>query len=146
MITDALLLFSDAQAITSTVESTNYVDLLAVRDLGTGENLYVLMNVDTAFQDASGSDSTITVTIETDDNSSFTSATTAQTLFTTGAVPAQGAGPYQARIDPGVMNERYARIKYTVNNGVFTAGAVTTSIYHDTDKQSYFASGFSVIK
>ena len=63
MYVDALLLFSDAQAITAAAASTSYIDFGAVRDMGTGEDLYVVVTCDVAMTDGS-SDSTLAVAIE----------------------------------------------------------------------------------
>ena len=71
MIMDAQLLFSDAQAITAAAGSTNTIDLGAVRDIGTGENLYLVVTVDVAFTDGS-SNSTLTVALEGDSTTTIT--------------------------------------------------------------------------
>lgn len=128
MILDAHNLFSDAQAITANAASTNYIDLGAVRGPGVGENLYIRLSVDTAFTDSS-SNSTGVVTLETDDNSSFSSATTSQTLFTIATNAAAGT-VYRARLAPGAANERYLRLYFTMAGGDFSAGAVTAAIVH----------------
>lgn len=143
MYLDNLLLFSDAQAVTAAAASTSSIDLSQIRDIGLGENLYIGVNVDVAMTDAS-SDSTVTVTLETDDNSSFSSVTST-TLFTIPAVSAVGYIAY-ARIQPGAMNERYAQLRFTPNNGNLTTGSFTAGIIHDIDKIPSYASGFTVIR
>lgn len=142
MIHDAQNKFSTAQALTATAASTNLIDLGQVRDLGTGENLYVVLTVDVALTDA-GSDSTVTVDLQTDDNSSFSSPTVAQTLFT---IPAVSAIGYKAiaRIQPGAGNERYCRLNYTMNNGNLTTGSVTAEFVHDIDKYVSYAKGYTI--
>lgn len=142
MILDALNLFSDAQAITASAASTNVLDLDAARDIGTGENLYVVVTVDTAFTDA-GSDSTVAVTIETDDNEAFASAVVGQTLFTFTALSAAGTKKI-ARIQPDAVNERYMRLAYTVANGNLTTGAVTAAIVKDIDKFKAYADAITI--
>ena len=52
MYVDAQLLFSDAQAVTAAAASTNSIDLGAVRDIGTGEELYVVCVCDVAMKDS----------------------------------------------------------------------------------------------
>lgn len=124
MIHDALGLFSDAQAITAQAVSTSSVDLIKTGiDLGVGENLYVHVNVDTAFTDGS-SDSTLTVELVTDDNASLSSPTVVQTLGTFPALSAIGAR-IAARIQPLLTLERYIGLRFTPNNGNLTTGAVT---------------------
>lgn len=141
---DGLVLFSDAQAITSTTASTSYIDFSIARDIGTGENLYIQTNVDVALVDASGTDSTITVTLQASAGTTFTTSTDT-VLYTVAASAAIGT-IYQARINPGSLNLRYGQLKYTVNNGNLTAGSLTSGILHGIDKQAYYASGFAVLK
>jgi hypothetical protein len=142
MIHDAHNLFSDAQALTAAAASTNLIDLGAVRDLGNGENLYIVLSVDVALADT-GSNSTVTVDLQTDDNASFSSNATGQTLFTIAAVAAAGT-VYIARIQPGGANERYIRLFYTMNNGDLSAGSVTAEIVHDVQKYVSYAKGYTV--
>lgn len=142
MIIDSQLLFSDAQAITAAAASDNSVDFGAGnRDLGLGENLFIALNVDVAFTDA-GSDSTLVVTLETDDNSSFSSPTS-HALLTIPALAAVGAA-YFARISPDVVTERYARLKYTPANGNLTTGSITAAIAKDIQKQVIYPKGYTI--
>lgn len=144
MILDAQNLFSDAQAITATAVSTNAIDLglASGLDLGSGENLYVHINVDTAFTD-SGSDSTVTVTLVTDDNSSLSSATAVQTLGTFAALSAAGT-KIIARIQPNLTLERYIGLNYTLANGNLTTGAVTASLVKDVDTYKSYADNITI--
>lgn len=146
MICDADLLFSDAQAVTATAASTNYIDTAPLasalvsggsansRDLGVGEQLYWYALVDVAMTD-SGSDSTIAVSIETDDNTSFSSAATVATIVTFAALSAAGT-KYMGRlpIATTVPYERYVRLKYTTANGNLTTGSFTAGLAKDLDK------------
>lgn len=137
MILDAQTLFSDAQALTASAASTNLIDLGAAgRDMGRGRKLMIRLNVDTALTD-SGSDSTVTVTLQTDDNDSFSSATTAQTLFTIAATAAAGT-VYRAYVAPGALDERYCRLYYTMNNGNLSTGAVTAAMVLDDQDDDVF--------
>lgn len=142
MILDAHNLFSDAQAITANAASTNLIDLGAARDIGTGENLYCVLIVDTAFTD-SGSNSTGAVTLQTDDNASFSSALDAQLLFTIATNAAAGT-LYAARLAPGAINERYCRLNYVMSGGDFSAGAVTAFFTHDVQKYVSYADGITI--
>jgi hypothetical protein len=144
MYLDALALFSNAQAVTATAASTDSMDLSQIRDIGVGEDLYIFCNVDVAMTDSS-SNTTITVTLETDDNSGFSSATTTQTLFVFPALSAVGAIRF-ARIQPLAMNERFAQLRYTVANGDLTTGSFTAGIIHGIDAVANYASGFAVIR
>ena len=123
MYIDAHNLFDDAAAHLTTEASTNLIDLGAIRNMGVGEDIYFVIQVDTAFTDGS-SNSTMAITLETDDNASFSSATTAQTIGTFAALTAAGTR-LVAKLQPDAINERYLRVKYTVANGDLTTGAFT---------------------
>jgi hypothetical protein len=141
MIIDSQLLFSDAQAITAAAASTSSVDLGSARDIGLGENLYVAVTVDVAFTDA-GSDSTLTVALESDDNAGFASPTSA-TLLTIPALAAVGA-KFFARISPDQANQRYIQLRFTPNNGNLTTGSVTAAIVKDIDKVVTYPKGYVI--
>lgn len=142
MFIDKFTLFDNAAAHLTTGASTDYMDLGANRNIGVGENLYVIAVVTTAFTDA-GSDSTMTLTLEVDDNAAFSSPTTAQTLGTFGALSAVGAR-LVARLQPDAINERYLRVKYTVANGDLTTGAFSVAIVHDIQAFSVYAKGYTI--
>jgi len=142
MILDKALLFSDAQAITAAAASTDYADLGSARDLGLGENLYVAVTVDVAFTDA-GSDSTLTVALESDSATSFAATLLSTTLFTIPALAPIGA-KYYARISPDAANQRYIRLYFTPNNGNLTTGSVTAAIVKDIDKQINYPKGYVI--
>ena len=141
MITDRLLQPSVAQAITAAAASTDYIDLGVARDIGAGENLYVVVTVDVAFTDAS-SNSTLTVAAQYDSTTTFTPDET-QTLFTIPALAAAGS-VYVARIQPSQAAYRYLQLYYTPNNGDLSTGSVSASIVKDVDVQKYYASGFTI--
>lgn len=143
MYVDALLLFSDAQAITAAAGSTSTIDLGAVRNLGVGEKLSVVVTVDVAFTDSS-SDSTLTVALEGDSSESF-SPDGSDTLFTIPALAAAG-NKYVASISPGfASNYRYLRLKYTPNNGDLTTGSVTAHIAKDVDLYTSYPKGYAIV-
>lgn len=143
MIMDALLQFSDAQAVTAAAGSDNTLDMGVARDLGTGEDLYVVVSVDVAFTDSS-SDSTLTVALEGDSTTTFSPDGTT-TLFTIPALAAAGA-IYYAKLSPGAdaLQYRYLRLKYTPNNGNLTTGSLTAGIVHGIQKFTAYAKGYTV--
>jgi hypothetical protein len=125
MLFDSQNLFSDTQAVTVTATSTNLLDTGAARDLLAGEGLFLVVQVTEAF-DAGGA-ATVTVALQTDDNSSFSSPTTLFSSPTTGLSGLTlGARPVQIRVPRGA--ERYLRLSYTVADGPFTAGKVTAGL------------------
>lgn len=141
MLVDALLLFSDAQAVTSAAGSTNTIDLGAARDMGSGEPLYVVVTCDVAMTD-SGSDSTLAVALEGDSTDSFTPDSTV-TLFTFSALSAAGTTKI-ALVPPGLMNYRYARLKYTPASGDLTTGSFTAFITKDVQNYTSYADGITI--
>lgn len=144
MLLDSQLLFSEAQAITAAADSTNVIDLSSARNVGVGEDLFIFLLVTTAFTD-SGSDSTLTVALTTDDNASLSSDSTVQTLVTLPALAAAGT-MYFFRLPVATLNayERYIGLTYTPNNGNLTTGAITAGIIKDPQLYRNYASGFSI--
>jgi hypothetical protein len=143
MYVDAQLLFSDAQAVTSAAGSTNTVDLSAVRDIGTGQELYVVCVCDVAMTDAS-SDSTLAVALEGDSTTSFTPDGT-DTLFTFAATSAAGTTKI-ARLDPAMasLQYQYIRLKYTPANGDLTTGSFTAFITTNVDRFKAYADAITI--
>lgn len=143
MILDGQLTFSDAQAVTAAAASTNSVDLGAVRDIGTGEPLYVVVTVDVAMTD-SGSDSSLAVALEGDSTTTFTPDGT-DALFTIPAVAAAG-NTYIARLSPGMnaLKYRYIQLKYTPANGNLTTGSFSAYLTHDIQQVVNYADAITI--
>ena len=121
MITDKLLMFSEAQAVTDTAASTDVIDLGPIdgnhRDIGVGYPLefWVLVNAAAA---ASG-DATVNIQLQTsENNSSWT------TIYDSGALA-------KTALTAGV--QRYLRVNYSVATGPLTAGEFTAGISLDVD-------------
>lgn len=137
MILDALCEFSDAQAVTATAISTNVMDLGPVtdnvlRDIGSGEDVYLVITTNTAITDAS-SDATLTATLESD--STVNLATSPTVHFSTGALAFATyapAGSIVAAVKlPRGNYEQYLGVRYTVAAGPFTAGALDAFLTYD---------------
>jgi hypothetical protein len=120
MILDADLQFSNAQSVTATAVSTNVLDLSAIRNIGVGQPIYVVLNLAAAMV---GAGAIITVTSETDDNEAFSSATVSATLGVFAAVSPAGT-KLVAAVDPDAANERFYRLRYTVSGGTLTSSQV----------------------
>jgi len=146
MIYDALGLFSDSQAITATAPSTNTIDLKAtgtpyggvqlVRDIGKGECLNLSVTVNEAFNNLTS----LTISVETDDNSAFSSAAT---VFTTPAIPLASlvlgySVPMLTEFPEGTK-EQYVRLKYTVAGTAPTTGKITAGVV--AARQTNFVGG-----
>jgi hypothetical protein len=143
MILDNELMFSSSQAITAAAGSTNTIDLSAVRDIGTGEELYLMINVEVAFTDGS-SDSTLSVALEGDSTTTFTPDAT-ETLLTIPALAAAG-NTYYVRLSPGSgpLQYRYIRLLYTPNNGNLTTGTLSAGIVHGIQKATLYADAITI--
>ncbi len=145
MMNDKQLYFSEQQAITASAASTNYLDFGSIRNLGVGEELYLVFLVTTAFTDT-GSDSTVTPSFQTDDNSAFSSAATLRTYDVFAALTAANT-KRMYKLEPVTdagSYERYAQIYYTVANGNLTTGAITAFITKDVQAWKSYAVGFTV--
>lgn len=138
--------FSDAQAVTATAISTNVIDLYAgasgvnntLRDIGTGEDVYLVVITETAATDVS-SDATLAVSLESDSAVGLDSSATVH--FTTGALAFAAfspAGTVLAAIKlPAGAYERYLGVRYTVASGPLTAGKFDAFL--TTDVNAYRA-------
>ena len=148
---DSQEVFSDAQAVTSTALSTNVMDLNSVGgpnvliDEGSGEPVYLVVRTVTACTD-SGSDATLTVTLESDSVTTIDSSATVH--FSTGAIAFANFSPAGTRVCavrlPHGDYERYLGVRYTVASGPLTAGAFTAFLTKDINSNKAYASGFSV--
>jgi len=138
---DKNLFFDDNAEQLTTGASTNYLDLEIGRNIGAGTPLYIESLVRTAMTDAS-SDSTMTLTLETDDNTSFSSPTELQTIGTFSATSAAGT-----KLSVGLVIsdsvQRYIRVKYTVANGDLTTGKFSTYITTLSDVNTVYADGIA---
>lgn len=134
-IMDRTGLFSDGQAITATAASTNIIDLGAtgtpyggsalVRDIGLGNRVPLVVTVTQSFNTLTS----LTISIETDDNAGFSSATTVWTSPAyTLAQLAVGAKYLLPDAIPANVNERYMRLKYTVGGSNPTLGKITAGV------------------
>ena len=154
MILDKFLEFSDAQAVTATAISTNVVDLAplgngvgtnTVRDIGAGEDLYLIVRTLTAATDV-GSDATLTVTFESSATENLNSSTV---HFSTGALAFAAfspAGTELVRIAlPGGNYQRYIGVRYTVANGPLTAGTFDAFIVKDAQSYRPYAVGSTIV-
>lgn len=138
MYTDSLLQFSSAQALTVTADSTNVIPLSVDRDIGIGEPMAVLVTVGVAL---AGTSPTISITLETDDNDAFSSATA---LSTTETFTALAAGD-SIVIPVGHNNEAFLQLLYTL-------GGTTPTITVDAslmpmsmiDASRIYATGYSI--
>ena len=154
MITDNFLRLSGSltagsatgQAVTTTANSTNIVDLSQARDVGEGEDLYVQFTVGTAFT-AAGS-ATLTPTIVVSAADSLTTPTTIATAGTIAVATLVAGYSFAVRLNPLIasLGLRYLGAIYTVATGPMTAGTITADIVTEIqDGKKFYASGFTVL-
>lgn len=161
MLIDAKELLSDEQAVTSDAISTNVIDLLpsggainsgdtggptanTTVNIGAGKPLYLYMLVTETF-DTAGEAGTLDVTVESDDNTSLSSATVQMTL-TQVAEATLVAGYWIAKgvTLPNGDYQRYLGVRYNVNNSdAFTAGKVSTWISDTPYADNQYRSGIT---
>ena len=156
---DQQIEFSDSQAVTATAISTNVYDLFSMStggsatdlspntriDVGSGEDVYLVVNTAVTATDTS-SDATLVVTFETADNEAL--STNAQVVATSGTLAfatfaTAGTNLIKIKI-PSFAYRRYIGIRYTVASGPLTAGQFDAFITNTVDAQRIYKSGFTV--
>ncbi|EPQ4425722.1 Bbp16 family capsid cement protein [Klebsiella pneumoniae] len=122
MLLDRQALFSAAQAITATAASTNVIDTGSNKDVGKYGDIPLLIQVVEGFNNLTS----LTVTVQTDDNSAFSSA--ADVLSMTIPLASLVLGYKSPVITLPMKMERYIRLNYTVTGTAPTTGKVTAGI------------------
>ena len=151
MYVDKQAEFSDSQAVTATAISANVMDLVSnasgknpIRDIGTGQDVYLVVLTAVAATDT-GSDATLAVTLESDDNVGLTSATT---HFSTGVLAFAAfspAGTVIAAIKlPSGNYERYLGVRYTVAAGPLLTGNFDAFLTTDVNAWRAYARNYVV--
>lgn len=140
MIMDANLRFSNAQAVGTTADSTNMVDLgMASRDAGTGKPLYVVLVVTTALTNTG----TVTVALQGDSTSTMTPDAT-RDIFVIPAAAAIG-DTFIAPLHPkgNVEQFQYINLKYT-ENGTVDLGNATAFLTEDVAAWAAKAKNYTI--
>lgn len=142
---DYSLLPSNQQAITVTAVSTDAIDLVNARDIGTGTPLFAVAHVLEAFT-ASGA-ATLTIDLIEADDAALSS--NVDVLASTGAVGKaalvigyKAVLPIPSRSNIG--SQRYLGFRYTVATGPMTAGKITSYIHTGVERANAYASGVNV--
>lgn len=142
MIIDRQLRFCSELAVTASAASTDLIDMLAAQDWAPGTPLWVVVVCTEAMTDT-GSNSTVTPSIESDTAAAFSSATTVQTLPAFAATSAAGT-VIKAPLAPMATKERFIRMYFTVANGDLSAGKFTAFITPNADTWSAYADGITI--
>lgn len=139
MVLDQLSLFSDAQAITATANSTNVYDLGEMgvaaynsiqlrRNLGKAMVTPLLIQVVEAFDNLTS----LEFIVQTDDNDAFTSAKDVMSV----TVPlAELQAGFICPIDrlPRGITERFLRLRFVVSGAAPTTGKITAGVVAAVD-------------
>lgn len=128
MFLDALLLLSDAQALSATGFSTNTVDLGNVtpkRDIGVGEPMCVVFTVDVAADVANG-DETYTFQFVQSANANLSSPDVLAQVAIARATLVAGYG-FILPIPEGLITKQYIGVQYTLG-GTTPSITVTAAI------------------
>ena len=144
MIYDKENQYSDAQAVTAAAASTNLIDHQAARDLGVGEELYLVVHCVVAMTDA-GSDSTLAVVLQTDDNVGFASASQLMAVGTFPAVSAVGTR-FVVKL-PAIGDnawERFTRLLFTPANGDLSTGSFDAFLTKNPQLDKAYPSGVTI--
>jgi hypothetical protein len=129
------LLFSDRQAITSTVLATNWFKLGDVLPFDLTD-IPIVVNVDTAF--TTSNSATLGVEILTSANDDFSSPLVIDiTKQYTAAELVAGFIPISVVGQPNWPLRKYIGLRFVVPTGVFTAGNATASLGEYYTKQSF---------
>ena len=139
MLTDLENYFDNNIEHVASEASDQYINLGAARNIGAGRNLYVVAIVNVAL--AGGT--SMTLKLQSDDNTSFSSATDLQTVkafLTSGSAAGETA---IVRLAPITTPERYIR-GYWTESGAVTAGTFTVFICDDVDMQRMYPNGYTI--
>lgn len=143
MIRDKLNMFSNAQAVTASAASTDYLDLGSAREANDNGRLELLVRVHTAF--VTGDSAVLTVALQADNDSAFGSATTVlqSAASIAAATLVAGYAPIRVRFPRLWVPERYVRLYYTVGTGSFSAGKLDAELVLDAQANIAYPRGYS---
>jgi len=149
MITDALLLVSDALATiraADTYLSNNTIDLGVARDLGTSD-LKMLHNVDVAFSGGTSVQPQI-ITSAAANLGTPTVIGNGRVILTAalvlGAMFLQDLPELTGPTGVGTNGQRYLGCQY-VSVGIYTVGTISSRILLDASDVKYYAGGFTIL-
>ncbi len=131
MILDTQMSLSRAQSVATTVGdvvSTDIYDTGSAADVGIGEELYLVISTNTAV--TSGGAATVQFILQTDDNTSFSSAREFP-LTAALALAALTANTTHVRTRLPIGLERYFRVVYRIGTATTTAGTATAFLTKD---------------
>ena len=141
MIMDSSLQFCAAQAVTASADATDSIDLGIARDLGAGEDIFLMVTVDEAATAAGAA------TVSFQFKTSATSNLAGPTINAdSGPIPkfSLTLGSMFAIKLPPSNYLRYGGAGFVVATGPLTAGKFTACLVKDVQNADIYPSGFSV--
>lgn len=151
MYVDKQAEFADSQAVTATAISTNVIDLYpvgnsvnsnATRDIGVGEDVYLVAQVDTTATAAGAA--TVTVTLESDSAAGMATAPVVHFSSKAFALAEMAAGVTLLAIKlPSADYKRYLGVRFTVATGPLTAGAFSAFLTKDIQAFKAYVKGYN---
>lgn len=142
MLLDVQNRYSADQALTATAVSTDIIDHGSDSNVGIGCPMIVMLVVEVAL-DGTTADETYVAALQSDDNSSFSSATEVSSV--TMARDAVAGTKYFLAVPPSSSMEQYSRINYTLG-GTTPTGTISAYLLPQEAVQNdaQYASGFSI--
>ena len=138
---DKSIRLSEAQAVTASAASTNVVDThVALRHLGDGEPLWLVVNVNTTVAAAGGASNVTFSLQDSTDDSSF--AVVLQGPAIPKATLVAGHRAFCVALPPGLR--RYFRVNYAVDTNDLTAGKFDAFIVQDLQQNVARAPGYTI--
>lgn len=140
---------ADNQAVTATAISNNVVDLNVVvgpnatQDIGVNDNnLYLVVSTNTAATDT-GSDATMTVTLESSANADLSSSVTHYSSGALAFATYASVGRFLVIALPPADYRRYLGVRFTIGSGPLTAGRFDAYLTRGIDKNTAYARGYT---
>lgn len=149
MILDKKAEFADAQSIVgvaaTAINSTNYIDLGVARDIGPGEDLWLVVLINQTVLAAGGA-SNVTFQLLEDSQADMASGS-ARTLWSSGAIPKATlvAGYVVAKIKIPATSKQYLRVTATPDTNATTQGKMDAFLTPNADAWQSYASGYSIL-
>lgn len=141
MILDAHNQFSDAQAVTIPANSTNVIDLgLAGQNLGVGEDIYLVVSVQTTLV---GAGITTLVEFITDDNAPLATPVVLATLGTFAALAVAGSR-FVIKLPISSLYQRYIGVLFTTSGAGLTGGAFDAFLTKDIQAFTAYADNITI--
>lgn len=146
MITDQLLKVSTAQTVTATAVSTDTIDLSVARDVGEGQDLFMVFTVDEAVTAAGAATVDFQVIGSSAANLSSPVLIGSSGPIGKAALPVGATVAVRLNAQVASLGQRYLGGNYVVATGPLTAGKFTANVVADIqDGRKSYASGFSVV-